>query len=188
MPVPTHTPKYRAGDMLVSRNTFFYIISVTSRIKSGLPTQIYLTRMLERVQVISDIRSVDCAILDRVSQHLGNYPAYNWKKFLLQGDPAIESQVKQAAVPAGTAPVKKQSAAPATAPSTKVVKVRQALNKVPNPIVPTPWMYQFVNPKGTPKAKPGAANECECGSFKVGIVSRGYGHSTWCPMYKEKEG
>lgn len=146
-----------------------------------------LTCCIDRVSNGTDVFSFPCDKFDSSGeQHLGNYPAYNWKKFLLQGDPAIESQVKQNPIPL-KAPATKQQA-PATAPSTKVVKVKQALNKVPNPIVPTPWMYQFVNPKGTPKAKPGAANECECGSFKVGIVSRGYGHSTWCPMYKEQEG
>ena len=207
MPLPTHTPKYRAGDMVAASNAFFYIISVTSKVKQGISEQIYLTRIIDRTNTESDIRSIRCESLDKAGQMLGNYPAYNWKKFLLQGDPVIESQVQQSVSPVGTTPIKgkgasqsplplpKQKPAPAvasaptsTAGKLGLKKAKQMQQGVANPIVPTPWMYQFVNPNAKPKAPAKATNECECGSFKVGITSRGYGHSDWCPMYKEKKG
>jgi hypothetical protein len=46
----------------------------------------------------------------------------------------------------------------------------------------------FILPKEQPQVRKKVAGEdsdCHCGSYAVGITSKGKGHSSWCPMAKE---
>lgn len=188
------------GDLYYLGNGMFgYVVNVIVTYHKGIKDPGLMLRVINTTTKSSKIVTRDLLFFKLVNAtFIKNEPAYDWIALLNGKDTAVLAAAGTTASPTPSAsqPRPRPGARLGARPSPRTGKVLVPVKMnvpvkpkgVPNPVVPTPWMQKFVTPEPPAKAKPVHKNECECGSFKVGITSRGYGHSTWCPMHKEKKG
>lgn len=198
--------KYKPGDMLfnVTGACWYYVINKHKLFSHGKKEDGYLFRRLQPPQD-SYLISSPQNITDTNTSYIlvGNMPAYNWEGFMAGKDEALLDATDLALKAAGHS-LRVGKNVPAHLP----LPVAPA----PSPVFPTPnrvlhppkgkkvksskaqssWTKliqgTFIVPKAEPQVRKKVAGEdsdCHCGSYAVGITSKGKGHSSWCPMAKE---
>lgn len=197
--------KYKPGDMVfnVTSAAWYYIINKHKIFLKGAKEDGYTTRYIQPPGE-SYLTGFIASRFDTNPSFIliGNMPAYNWEGFMAGKDEALLDATDLALKAAGhSLRVGKN------VPSHLPLPVAPA----PSPVFPTPnrvlhppkgktvkkqakasWTQvlpgSFVLPDMKPQVRKKVAGEdsdCHCGSYAVGITSKGKGHSSWCPMAKE---
>ena len=198
--------KYKAGDMVFSINgaAWYYVLNRHKSIHMGVKGDSYLMRRLAP-PMETMLTAFSSKSFDNGANYLliGNMPAYNWEGFMAGKDEALLDATDLALKAAGHS-LRVGKNVPAHLPL--------PVPSAPSPVFPTPnrvlhppkgkkvksskaqssWTKliqgTFIVPKAEPQVRKKVAGEdsdCHCGSYAVGITSKGKGHSSWCPMAKE---
>ena len=197
--------KYKAGDMLfnITGACWYYVLNKHKIFYKGAKEDGYTVRYL--------LPPGDSYLTGLISNRLdvspsyiliGNMPAYNWEGFMAGKDEALLDATDLALKAAGHSlrvgknvpahlPLPVPSAPPPVFPSPNRIlhppkgsKVKKRAKVGWTQVMPG----SFILPKEEPQVRKKVAGEdsdCHCGSYAVGITSKGKGHSSWCPMAKE---
>lgn len=198
--------KYKAGDMLfnVTGACWYYIINKHKIFHKGNKEDGYTARYILPPGE-SYLTGFIASNFDKSSSYLliGNMPAYNWEGFMSGKDEALLDATDLALKAAGHSlrvgknvpahlPLPVPSAPAPVFPTPNRVLHPPKGKKVKSYKAKSSWTKliqgTFILPKAEPQVRKKVAGEdsdCHCGSYAVGITSKGKGHSSWCPMAKE---